>query len=241
MERFQSVTVLGSSAASNFKGINQEDCWPNLLKNELSTTVDFRFKVVSGLTFVRSIPELSKMPNTDLLLLHFGTAIGWPVSIVKKGSLYGINFTSEFGFHQPAFKSTTARNRFKSFWKARFRNLIKYLLFCLGLYKPRVNRKEINDQIRAVVEVAKSKSQKIVWIQHQALTHRNIFLERQSYKRYYREILESLIPHASSELLIIELPNSFLVQENYLLDSIHLSAKGHHNLYKIVRGVLGVG
>jgi hypothetical protein len=181
------------------------------------------------------------MPNTDLLLLHFGTAIGWPVSIVKKGTLYGINFTSEFGFHQPAFKSTTARRRLKSFWKARFRNLIKYLLFFLGLYKPRVNRKEINDQIRAVVEVAKSKSQKIVWIQHKALTHRNIFLERQSYKRYYREIQESLIPYASSELLIIELPNSFLVQENYLLDSIHLSAKGHHNLYKIVLDVLGGG
>jgi len=232
--------VLGSSAASNFKGINQDDCWPTLLKNELSATVDFRFKVVSGLTFVRSIPELSKMPNTDLLLLHFGTAIGWPVSIVKKGTLYGINFTSEFGFHQPAFKSNTARNRIKSFWKARFRNLIKYLLFFLGLYKPRVNRKEIHDQIRAVVEVAKSKSQKIVWIQHQALTHRSIFLERQSYKRYYREIQESLKTYASPALVIIELPKSFLVQENYLLDSVHLSAKGHYNLYKIVEGVLGV-
>lgn len=112
---------------------------------------------------------------------------------------------------------------------------MKYLLFFTGLYKSRISRREIDDQIRAVVQLAKHQSKRIMWIQHQALQNRRIFLERLSYERYYKEIERSLQKYKSADFTVITLPETFLTQENYLLDCVHLSEQGHREMYKIVR------
>jgi len=234
LERLQSITVLGGSAASSFNN-DQEKSWPYLLKASLPSHIDFRVETRGGLTFVRAITELADFPNEDLLILHFGTSIGWPVSLVRAGHKLGIDFTSEFGFHQPAYTSPDPLRRIKRAAKAKFRNAIKYLLYFTGLYKSRISRREIDDQIKAVVKLAKHQSKRIMWIQHQALQNRRIFLERRSYKRYYREIERSLQKYRSPEFTVITLPNSFLKQENYLLDCVHLSEQGHREMHKIVR------
>ncbi len=235
MERLQSITVLGSSAASSFKGIDQSKSWPLLLKNGLPEDVKFNVQIRSGLTFVRSIPELIDDDLADLLILHFGTAIGWPNSVVKRGIVLGVNFTSEFGFHQSAFRSASRKRRFKAKLRAWLRNSVKYGLFVTGQYKTRINRREIQDQIQAVVNLAQKKSNCVIWIQHQALQHRSIFLERRSYLRYYKEIISCLAKYESPTFKLIELPSSFLIQENYLLDCVHLSEKGHQELHKLVK------
>ena len=115
------------------------------------------------------------------------------------------------------------------------RNTVKYLLFFTGLYKSRISRREIEDQISAVVRLAKHQSKRIIWIQHQALQNRRIFLERRSYRRYYKEILRALEKYKSPEFIVVTLPDSFLKQENYLLDCVHLSEQGHREMHKIVR------
>ena len=112
---------------------------------------------------------------------------------------------------------------------------MKYLLYFAGLYKSRISRREIEDQINAVVHLARHQSKRIMWIQHQALQNRRIFLERRSYKRYYKEILRALEKYKSPEFTVITLPDSFLKQENYLLDCVHLSEAGHQEMYKLVR------
>ena len=73
-----------------------------------------------------------------------------------------------------------------------------------------------------------------MWIQHQVLQNRRIFLERRSYKKYYNEIIKSLEKYESSDFKLITLPDSFLVQENYLLDCVHLSDKGHQILNELI-------
>jgi hypothetical protein len=230
----QSITVLGGSAASSFND-DREKSWPYHLKNSLPSHIDFRVETRGGLTFVRAITELADFPNEDLLIFHFGTSIGWPVSIVRRGHRLGIDFTGEFGFHQPAYLSKNRSKRFKRALKVRFRNTVKYILFFTGLYKSRISRREIDDQINAVVQLAKHQSKRIMWIQHQALQSRRIFLERRSYERYYEEIERSLQKYKSPEFTVITLPDSFLKQENYLLDCVHLSEQGHREMYKIVR------
>ena len=244
MERLQSITVLGSSAAASYKSADQSKSWPLLLKDELPEKIDFRVQIRSGLTFVRSIPELIDDSRVDLLIFHFGTAIGWPTSVVTRGIVLGVNFTSEFGFHQSAFRSTSRIRRFKAKLRAMLRNSAKYALFFTGQYKTRINRREIADQIQAVVELAQKKSKSVIWIQHQALQHRSIFLERRSYLRYHKEIIKCLERHASPNFTVITLPNSFLVRENYLLDCVHLSENGHLQLVELVkdtfRGVHGL-
>ena len=116
--------------------------------------------------------------------------------------------------------------------------MVKYLLFLTGQYQPRVNRREIQDQIKAVVNLAQLKSNRIIWIQHQALHHRSIAVERRSYKRYYNEILKCLSPYRSANFTVITLPDNFLRQENYLLDCVHLSEKGHRELFKMIEAEL---
>ena len=227
--------MLGSSAAANFKSSDQTTSWPYLLKESLPSDLGFQVQIRSGLTFVRSIPELVDDSVVDLFIFHFGTAIGWPSSVVKRGIVMGVNFTSEFGFHQAAFKSTNRRRRIRATLKALLRNSVKYLLFFTGQYKTRINRREVEDQIKAVVELAQRKGRRIIWIQHQALQHRSIFLERRSYQRYYKEILRALEKYKSPDFTVITLPDSFLKQENYLLDCIHLSETGHREMYKLVR------
>ena len=234
MERLQSITVLGGSAASSFSD-DQDLSWPYLLKASLPSHIEFRVETRGGLTFVRAISELADFPDEDLLILHFGTSIGWPTSVVQLGHKLGVDFTSEFAFHQPAYRSSSFKTRIKRAFKVRIRNTVKYLLFFTGRYKSRISRREIDDQIKAVVQLAKSQSKRIIWIQHQALQNRRIFLERRSYQRYYKEIIQSLEKYKSEDFQLLTLPNEFLVQENYLLDSVHLSRQGHQELHKLVR------
>jgi hypothetical protein len=230
----KSITVLGGSAATSFKE-DRSKSWPYLLRSALPAEIDFRVETRSGLTFVRAITELTDFPDEDLLVFHFGTSIGWPISLVKMGHRMGIDFTSEFGFHQPAFVSNSRMRRVKRLLKVRFRNTVKYALYFTGLYRSRISRREIADQIDAVIHVAKHQSKRIMWIQHQTLQNRRIFLERRSYERYYKEIVKALERYKSPEFTVITLPDSFLQQENYLLDCVHLSEQGHRRVYEIVR------
>ena len=229
MEYQQSITVLGGSAASSFSDV-QKVSWPHLLKAELPQNIEFKIETRGGLTFVRALNELLDFPNEDLLILHFGTSIGWPVSLVNKGHKFGIDFASEFALHQPPYQSKGMVNRINKSLKVRIRNSVKYTLFGLGLYKSRVSRREIADQIDAVVHLASKQSKRIMWVQHQALQSRRIFLERQSYEKYYKEILEALKKHESSTFKLVTLLDEFLIQDNYLYDCIHLSERGHREL-----------
>jgi hypothetical protein len=234
LERQKSITVLGGSAASAFSNL-KEKSWPYLLKAELPQEIEFKVETRGGLTFVRALNELIDFPNEDLLILHFGTSIGWPVSLVNKGHKFGVDFASEFGLHQPPYRSVGTLNKINKNLKVRIRNAVKYILFGLGLYRSRVSRREIADQIDAVVHLASKQSKRIMWVQHQALQSRRIFLERRSYKKYYKEILAALEKHQGPNFALITLPDTFLTQENYLYDCIHLSEKGHRELATILK------
>ena len=161
MEHQQSITVLGGSAASSFSDV-QKISWPYLLKAELPQDITFKIGTRPGLTFVRALNELIDFPNEDLLILHFGTSIGWPISLVRIGHKMGIDFTSEVSFHQASHKSSELMNRLRKRSRARFRSTVKYLIFFLGLYKSRVSRREIADQIDTVVHMAATQSKRII-------------------------------------------------------------------------------
>ena len=114
MEHQQSITVLGGSAASSFSDVEKVS-WPFLLKAELPQEIIFKIETRGGLTFVRALNELLDFPNEDLLILHFGTSIGWPVSVVRHGHKFGIDFASEFALHQPPYRSKGFLHRISSF------------------------------------------------------------------------------------------------------------------------------
>ena len=232
------ITVIGGSASSNFTNAPYTVAWPDLLAFNLKDAAQVKHLSRGGLTFVKSMKEISEVESTDILIMHFGTSIGWPTTIVKAGTVMGIDFVSDYGFQQPAALSPIRTVRLKKFFKRRFRNMIKYVLFFMGLYKPRVSRHELNDQIEAVVGLAQHKATRLIWIQHRAYLRPRIALEKWVYGSYYKKIMKRLQKIKAPGFSILEIPDSFMVADNYLFDCVHLSARGHKLLEAMVRETL---
>ena len=237
MERLK-ITIIGGSASNNFGNPPDSLGWPELLAKNLTQSADLTHVSRGGLTFVRGMNEISEIDSTSVLVMHFGTSIGWPISLVKTGTAIGIDFASDYGFNQPSGVSTARERRIKNYFKRSLRNAVKYLLFFTGQYKPRASRRELDDQIEAVVHLAQHKTDRLIWIQHRAFLNHRIWLEKWVYERYYAEIMKALHNFESKGLSILEFPDEFMVAENYLFDCVHLSSKGHERLEKLVREVI---
>ena len=221
-----SIQVVGGSASTAF-ALDGHDSWPEQIAKQLPHS-NVRHKHLNGLTFVRSINLLLEIPTADILILHFGTSVGWPTAVVNLGHKFGLDLHNEFSFHQPAENYRGGLlARLKKSIKLRVRNSIKYILFFLGLYRPRASFRELEEQITTVLSLAFEKSSHIIWIQHRSLEYSRIALERLIYRRYYKKILECLNNDKSPHLHVLEIDNDFLVPENYKNDGIHLSEHGH--------------
>ena len=237
MERLK-IFVIGGSASNNFG--NPPDClgWPELLAKNLTQSADLTHVSRGGLTFVRGMNEIAGIDSADVLIMHFGTSIGWPISIVKAGTVMGIDFASDHGFNQPTGVSKVKTHKVKNLFKRSFRNTVKYLLFFTGQYKPRASRRELQDQIEAVIHLAQHKTERLIWIQHRAFLNHRIFLEKRVYEAYYKQIMKTLNGLGVKGVSVLTIPDEFMVAENYLFDCVHLSSSGHERLEKLVREVI---
>lgn len=233
------ITVVGGSACSAAGLDSQSLAWPEIAFGNQEQYA-LRKVTIGGLTLVRSVEILFSMDQTDILILHFGTSIGWPSLVVRLQDRFGIKFSSEFGFHQPITegKPTDVRLRLRKWLKLKIKNLMKYLFLLMGLYKPRVSIHEIRDQIDAVVSIASAKAEKILWIQHRALQDSHTIAERLFYKRYYSRIVSTVKSANNPKVEILEIPDDFVIRENYLNDWVHLKPAGHQRLAEMVRKVL---
>lgn len=234
MERLK-ISVIGGSASNNFGNAPDSLAWPELLAKNLAQSADLTHVSRGGLTFVRGMNEIAEIDSTGVLIMHFGTSIGWPISLVKTGTAMGIDFASDHGFNQPTGISTKRTRRVKNFFKRSFRNIVKFVLFFTGQYKPRASRRELKDQIEAVIHLAQHKTDRLIWIQHRAFLNHRIWLEKWVYERYYKQIMKTLDGLGLKEVTVLEIPDEFMVAENYLFDCVHLSSKGHERLEKLVR------
>ena len=234
MERLK-ISVIGGSASNNFGNAPDSLAWPELLAKNLAQSADLTHVSRGGLTFVRGMNEISEIDSTQVLIMHFGTSIGWPISLVKTGTAMGIDFASDHGFNQPTGVSTVRERRVKNYFKRSFRNGVKYVLFFTGQYKPRASRRELKDQIEAVIHLAQHKTDRLIWIQHRAFLNHRIWLEKWVYERYYKQIMKALDGLGLKGVSVLEIPDEFMVTENYLFDCVHLSNKGHERLEKLVR------
>ena len=237
MERLK-ISVIGGSASNNFGNAPDSLAWPELLAKNLAQSADLTHVSRGGLTFVRGMNEISEIDSTQVLIMHFGTSIGWPISLVKTGTAMGIDFASDHGFNQPTGVSTVRERRVKNYFKRSFRNGVKYVLFFTGQYKPRASRRELKDQIEAVIHLAQHKTDRLIWIQHRAFLNHRIWLEKWVYERYYKQIMKALDGLGLKGVSVLEIPDEFMVTENYLFDCVHLSSKGHERLEKLVRGII---
>ena len=237
MERLN-ITVIGGSASNNFGNPPDSLGWPELLAKNLTQSADLTHVSRGGLTFVRGMNEIAEIDSADVLIMHFGTSIGWPISIIKTGTVMGIDFASDYGFNQPTGVSKVKTHKVKNLLKRSIRNTVKYLLFFTGQYKPRASRRELQDQIEAVIHLAQHKTERLIWIQHRAFLNHRIFLEKHVYEGNYKQIMKTLNGLGVKGVSVLTIPDEFMVAENYLFDCVHLSSKGHERLEKLVREVI---
>ncbi|MBU6164429.1 MAG: hypothetical protein KGO99_05505 [Actinomycetales bacterium] len=224
------INVVGGSATTAFALPDEKWAWPTLL-GELIPKSEVQHSSQKGLTLVRSLELISNLPECEVLVLHFGTSVGWPLALVKVGYRYGLQVHNEFGFHQPPKPySGTPSVKMKKKIRLRFRNMIKYLLFFAGAYRPKVSIREIEDQVRAVIAIASKRTSRIIWVQHRSLQSMRIIVERKMYQRYYKRFIAAINSNAPANLTLVELDSDFLISENYLMDGVHLSEQGHYVL-----------
>ena len=223
------VQIIGGSASTAYALDEGQLPWPELFaKRNPQFLVSHSPR--AGLSFVQSFDCLNEVEFCDILILHFGTSTAWPRSLIK----------FSFSFHQPPkIYVGDVRYKISKNLKLRVRNIIKYVLFFAGLYRPVTSFREIQDQVSAVSKIALSKAHKVVWIQHQSIHTSRIVLERSLYRRYYREIIDALSPLISENFRVLQLPKNFLRADNFLLDGVHLTAQGHKELAELIEEKFG--
>lgn len=174
---------------------------------------------------------INNLPKSDVLVLHFGTSVAWPTPVIDIGHKFGFQIHNEVAFHQPPKPySGSPTVKIKKILRLRLRNLVKYLLFFTGAYRPKVSIREIEDQVRAVLAIASRRTDRVIWVQHRSLQSMRIIVERKMYDRYYKRFISAIKEFAPENLTLIELGPDFLISENYLMDGVHLSEQGHYSL-----------
>lgn len=229
-----SLKVLGGSVISKY-GLNPDaktisgsiiSSKPQIyLKNEIS---------IGGLSFSQAIPKIDELNHTDILVLYFGTSVGWPRISRKLENHLRPELMTSTAFHLPVYKSVKLTNRLKAKIRHLERNILKLIMFPFGLYRPRHSLEDLPNLIQAIQHIADKKSNLIIWVQHNSLGYRRLWLEQIIYKRYYKEILETLQKFRSPHFRILTPSKEFLVQENFLIDGVHLSELGHARMGKLI-------
>ena len=225
-----SLNILGGSIISNY-GLrpNAKNMTDLILVRNPSINLDKEISV-GGLGFSQAIPILDELSHTEILIMYFGTSIGWPRISRKMENYLKPEMLTSTTFDIPLYKSVILSHRIKAKIRHLERNLFKLILYPFGLYKPRHSLEDLPNLIKAIEHIADRKSCLIIWVQHNALGYRRLWLERKSYKRYYKEILSELGKEKSPHFRILSPGNEFLVQENYALDGVHLSELGHERM-----------
>ena len=228
------VTVIGGSIVSHY-GLSskEQSVGENLAKHDKKIYIELD-QSISGLTFSRAIPVIESLSAGDVLVLYFGTSVGWPRISRKMENHLRPELLKPTSFHLPVYKSEVFYNRFKAKLRHFERNVLKLALFPFGLYRPRQSLEDLPDLVATINHLAEKKSGLIIWVQHNSLGYKRLWLERKIYSRFYREILKEIYFHQSSHFRIITLDKSFLVQENFLIDGVHLSALGHQRMADLI-------
>ncbi len=109
------------------------------------------------------------------------------------------------------------------------------MLFATGQYRPRVNSRDLEDQISAVLSVALEKANEVIWIQHVPTWSMRTVVERWYYKSFLSRIEIFANKYAQNRVTFV-IPNVELTNvENYARDTTHLSSSGHIAYARAVR------
>ena len=224
------TTVMGGSVLSSYGLEDEKSNVTNCLKEINPELVIEREISVMSMTFAQAIRHLDTVENTDILVFLFGTSVGWPRISRKLEEYLRPELMTPTAMHIPVYKSSSKQRRLRSKVRHFYRNILKILLFPLGLYRPRQSIEGLPEILDSICDMAESRAKLIIWVQHNSLGYRRLFLERRVYDAYFNSILKHLQNKVSPHFRLLAPDKSFLIQDNFLLDGVHLSPLGHKRM-----------
>lgn len=233
--------VIGGSCSTNIFLDSAFKPWPELLAEQTGGVEQATYRQQGMLTVSRALPMAAELEPQDVILLTFAATMAWPVINRELSQFLAPYMQQETSFHLAPYRSSTVRRRTVKSLKRFTLNAVKYAAFPFGLYRPTNSLRDLDDQVRALVAISRSKAGRVVWVQHQPMRDRRILIERWMFDRYYRRLIEVLRREESENFRVFEFPPEFMVQENFLADEVHLSETGHVRLaqYLADQGALG--
>lgn len=214
--------------------------WPEILADQIGRPIELIKRQEGLLSIARGTTLIADIPSCDILILHFATSIGWPEIHRRFQKYLVMSPNPQTSFHLPPKLPLLTKRRVSKFFKRLLRALVKYLAFPFGLYKPRNNINDLDDQINTALAVAHSKAPIVIWLQHNTLMVNRLFIERRTYSPYYKKVIAILRGLNDPATTLVELPVGFMVQENFLWDGVHLSPLGHQRCAELIRSQLSL-
>lgn len=208
--------------------------WPEILAAKVGQPIELIKSQAPLLTIARGTTLIAEFPQCDILILHFATSIGWP-EIHRRFQKYLVHTPNpQTTFHLPPYLSERMRRRGPKLLKRALRAFVKYLAFPFGFYKPRNDINDLDDQIHSALSIAQTKAPVVVWLQHNALMVNRLYIERRTYRPFYDKVISTIRELQLPQVSLLELPDEFMIEENYLWDGVHLSPLGHQRCAELV-------
>lgn len=235
------IGVIGGSASMGHALPEGVKAWPEVLVEIIGQPIELIKSQAPLLSIARGTTLIADFPQCDILILHFATSIGWP-EIHRRFQKYLVHAPNpQTSFHLPAHLSRKYRKRGPKWAKRMLRTVVKYIAFPFGFYKPRNNINDLDDQIHSALSIAQNKAPVVIWLQHNALMVNRLYIERRVYQPFYDKVISILKDLNQPQVSLLELPENFMIEENYLWDGVHLSPSGHQRCAELVASHLALG
>jgi hypothetical protein len=235
------INIIGGSVARAFGIEESPHDWPSILASRLHGPSNVQFAQSVGFLNPSSLlAHIEQTLECDLLVVHMGTSVGWPVIQAPVERILRPEHRHDAAFHLPTRKAVNFSHFVARLFRHSLRNTLKIIAFPFGFYRPRQSLDDLEPAIKRALSTAFSKANQVVWIQHRSLGYRRLFLERRVYRKYYDRIIDILENSIGedSRLHLIKLPEEFLNQRNFTLDGVHLSGTGHMEIAKLIEARL---
>lgn len=216
------------------------EAWPEILVEIIGHPIEMIKSQAGLLSITRGTTLIADIAQCDILILHFATSIGWP-EIHRRFQKYLVHVPNpQTSFHLPPYWLEGKRKCAPKLLKRLLRAFVKYLAFPFGLYKPRNNINDLDDQIHTALSIAQQKAPVVVWLQHNALMVNRLYIERRTYRPFYDKVISTIKELQQPQVSLLELPKEFMIEENFLWDGVHLSPLGHQRCAELVAAHLAL-
>ena len=216
------------------------EAWPEILVEIIGHPIELIKSQAGLLSITRGTTLIADIPPCDILILHFATSIGWP-EIHRRFQKYLVHAPNpQTSFHLPPYLPEGKQKLGPRHLKRLLRTFVKYLAFPFGLYKPRNNINDLDDQIYSALSIAQTKAPIVIWLQHNALIVNRLYIERRTYRPFYEKLISTIKGLQQPQVSLLELPKEFMIEENFLWDGVHLSPLGHQRCAELVAAHLAL-